>query len=240
MAKYSKADIRKMRRAYLKTQSLSLAAKICGCSPRTIVRYRDMQGWLTPGQIAKHKPDAGGSTLTADIATKLANGWREDISDETLCSILSLTISQLKNWLYKNTVVTIPKTITTIRPDGSQSTVTQAETIGLRDLRTRERGILELDYLQRHARMIKSAETDKDYRTAMRGVEWRLEKRFPKKYGAQSHTNVNVNTAVQANMTMSVDDLKLDLDTRRKILAAIRDGKNGNGQKKELPGDVIE
>ncbi|RLC36816.1 hypothetical protein DRH27_04665 [Candidatus Falkowbacteria bacterium] len=123
--------------------------------------------------------NAGGneSTLTPAIAMQLAKFWRHNISDKTACSVIGITEKQLKGWLERDTEVRIViNTGTTIKE----------QIIGLRVLRTRERGFLEFDFLERHDQAVKDASTALQFGHAIKGLEFMLERRFPNKYGKNS------------------------------------------------------
>ena len=229
MSRYTKRDIAKIRRAFHKTMSCAAAAKICGCNVKTVAKYRDQEGWITKQQVKELCRGGGQTTLTVDIAVKLASGWRLHIEDKNLCPIVGITHSQLRGWLQENTKVTIVRSMRRLSADGTllkdengrDSISRTMETVGLYDLRAREWASLEYDYMTKLAMLIEQAITDKNYMAAFKGIQWVLAKRFPKKFGNLAGVNVNVNTAIQTNV-VSVDELNLPLEIRKLILKKIR------------------
>lgn len=225
--KFTKLQIRKMKRIYTRTRSLEMTAKICDCSVSTIQRYRDREGWVALAVKPDPSPE---TTCSTDIAMRLAVGWRQDISDEALCNIVGVTIGQLKMWLMRNVQVSILHRVKAADPKSKKPAEFDEERIGLRDLRTRQLDTLEYDYLQRLEKLYQKAEDADDFATAIRGRQWRLEKRRPKKYGSQAvGVKVEVNNAMQTNV-VSIDDLNLPLETRKAILAQLRAQQNGESQ----------
>jgi hypothetical protein len=176
---YTKSEIAKMRRAFLKTMSCAAAAKICGCNVKTIAKYRDQEDWITKKQVKELCKGGGQTTLTPDIATKLASGWRLHIEDKDLCPIVGVTHGQLRGWLQENTKVTIVRSVRRLSADGTplkdengRDVVSRTtETVGLYDLRMCEWANLEYDYMAKHAMLIERAIQDKDYRAALKGIE---------------------------------------------------------------------
>jgi hypothetical protein len=68
--------------------------------------YRDLEGWATKEQVKALCKGGGQTTLTPDIAAKLASGWRLHIEDDDLCHIVGITHGQLRGWLQNNTRTT--------------------------------------------------------------------------------------------------------------------------------------
>jgi hypothetical protein len=236
---FTEKQMKEMKRVFDRTLSCALTAKVCGCNPVTVARYRDRGGWIELKKPLGMKSANVPSTLTADIAVRLAVGWRENISDDALCDIIGITEGQLRWWLQNNTSVTIVKTVKQIGADGEPLKDSEgmdlierrAEAIGIHDLRVRQKQSLEFDYLTKHARVIDAAERSGDYRTAVNAMQWRLQVANARKYGGQSG-QVNVNLNSQTNI-VHVDDLNLPLDTRRQILSKIR-------EVKQIPADTQE
>ena len=68
---------------------------------------------------------------------------------------------------------------------------------------------------------------EKDYRTAMKGIEWVLAKRFPKKYGKNSDANININAITQTNVISMQEILSMiPVEIKRQILAKMRENKD--------------
>jgi len=215
--KYSKRDIAKMQRIYKQTMSMTATAAACGCSRGTIKKYRDEQKWVTPKQIKalanKYKND---TTLTTDIANRLYSGWLIHMQDIDLCAITGITWGQLHGWLTRNIEATVIFTVE-VEVDGKKEKQHTMVTAGLRTLRERAWANFEYQGLQKLEQIEKLAIANKDYKTAAAVVEWKLEKRLPKKFGAQATTTVT--TQVQINQ-ISIDELPME--TRKQILAQIR------------------
>ncbi len=243
-SKFSKRDIAHMQKIYQQTMSLTATAKICDCHPSTVKKYRNAQKWVTAQQIRECRQDGNDTTLTPDIAIKLAAGWRLHMQDIDLCPVIGISEKQLKGWLFRNTRVTIIRTITKVGPDGKplegEGNVTRTqETVGLRDLRAREWANFEFSYIQKLMLLAERAEANKDFNTAFKIRAWILAKRLPKKF-AESAININNilsqnQQQVQAPGTFSVDDLKLSLEARKEILAKIRE-RRAYGQERSNDG----
>lgn len=226
-AKYTKRDVAHMHRIYRQTMSLAATAKVYGCCPSTVRRYRDLQKWVTPQQIKQCRQDGNEITLTPDIAIKLAAGWQLQIQDIDLCPIVGITIDQLKKWLLRNTPVTIVVNV----KDQEGKEFKRTETIGLRHLREREWANLEYSFLHQLKKDAADARDAKDYKTAANITEWILSKRMPKKF-AESAININMSQSQQQAQSnvVSVDELDLPLETRKQILAKIREKKQIKGK----------
>ena len=211
--RYSKRDIAKMQRIYKQTMSMTATAAACGCSRGTIKKYRDEQKWVTPKQIKalanKYKND---TTLTPDIAIRLAKGWNVKFEDTVLCDIIGITYNQLTCWLRNNQEVTL--VVNVKKPDGTEER--RVETIGLKQLRAREWAKLSYNLMNNQLVLAQEAKDNNDQATAARIEQWILEKIEPKKYGQQP---ANVTTQVQINQ-ISVDELPIEM--RKQILAQIR------------------
>lgn len=222
MAKpYKRKKISQMKRAFLKTMSCALAAKICECHPSTIAKYRNREGWIDRAQVRKLCKGGKTPTLTADIAIKLATGWRLHVEDADLCYIIGISTGQLNWWLKNDTKVTIVRTAKKVGPDGTPTgeETKYTETIGIHQLRARSWAEFEHSYMQKLSMIAEKAENEGDLATAARTVEWMLAKRMPKKFGDQP--SVAVNVSAQANI-VSMAEINLPLDVRKKILAQIR------------------
>ena len=229
MGKFNKAQQKQMKRAYLKTQSLALAGKIMGCCAATVRRYRDLGGWVGPIQLASHKPDRGGATVTADIAMKFAGMWRLHMANKDACHILGVSYGQVRGWLQSNTEVTIERKIETKSPEGKTLTTrTVKEVIGFHDLREREWSNFQYTNMQKIELSAAALEEKGDHAAAAKIRFRMLEKRLPALFAdhmQQANINVNVNTAIQNN-TINVDDLDLTLEERKKLLGQIRDSQD--------------
>ena len=222
--------IAKMHRVYRQTMSCAMTAKACGCCVNTVVKYRDLQKWITPEQKKLCDKNKRDTTLTPDIATKLAGGWRLHIEDTDLCPIVGITHGQLRWWLQNNTEVTIIRTVRRMGSDGKPIEDEEGvrriiETIGLHDLRAKEWASFEHDYMAKHAMVVENAIAENDHKNALKGIEWALMKRLPKKFAEAGGVNVNVNTALQANV-VSMTEINLPLEVRKQILAQIREKKD--------------
>lgn len=123
---------------------------------------------------------AGGrkTTLTTTIAIQLARMWRHKISDQIACDVIGITKNQLKQWLRTNQIVSI----TVKRTVGEKETLFE-EKIGLQHLRTRERGMILCDYIELHKKAIEGAMDSEKYGDALRGIEFMMEKQFPRQFG---------------------------------------------------------
>lgn len=226
MTRYTKRDIAKMARIYRQTMSMTATAKACGCALTTVKRYRDRQKWVTPQQIKELTPqNFNDTTLTPDIAIRLAKGWNVKFEDTILCDIIGITYNQLSNWLKNNQKVTL--IVNVKKPDGTEER--RQETIGLRQLRAREWAKLSYNLMNNQLALAEDAKKAKDYATAARIEQWVMEKVEPKRFGQTSTTNVT--TQVQINQ-ISIDEL--DLDTRKRILEQIRAKKV---ESKEVKGE---
>ena len=212
-----------MQRVYQQTLSLATTAKACGCQAATVRKYRDMNKWAMPEEIEEAKKTAGRDiTLTPDIAKRLAVGWQMRMDDNDLCYITGITYAQLRGWLNKNTEVSLVFNVTN---EETGVVSKRMETIGLRTLREREWANFEFSTVQRLNYLSKEAVKKGDIRTAASIEEWKLEKKIPKIYGSGSGVNVNVNnnTVNQQNNYIKIETLNLDLETRKKILSAIKE-----------------
>ncbi|UCG55607.1 MAG: hypothetical protein JSU70_12145 [Phycisphaerales bacterium] len=225
---YTKPEIAKMRRAFLKTMSCAAAAKICGCNVKTVAKYRDQEAWITQREVGELCRGGGQTTLTPDIATKLATGWSLHIENDDLCAIIGISPGQLRGWLQNNTQVTIVSSIPRLSADGiplrdksGRASVSRTmETVGLYDLRAREWANFEYTYIQRLDMDADRAEAEGDLNTAFKIRTWILSKRFPSRYGNHA-IDVNVDTATQADI-VNIDELDLPLETRKQILSSMR------------------
>jgi len=224
--RYKPDEVKRMKRAYMRTQSYAMAAKVVGCHPTTIRRFAKRLGWTEP--IDRNALKGRETTLTADIAVRLAIGWRENIGDETLAALVGVSHGQLRWWLENNTQVTIVRRVHKLGPDGKPLTDAngnevverRAEEIGLHDLRVKARAELEFDYLAKHARAIERALAAGDLRTAMHGIEWRLTVHNRPKYAGTAPVQVNVSQQLQ-NL-VNIEELNLPLEVRKQILFEIR------------------
>lgn len=227
-SKYTKPEISKMEKTFLQTMSCAVTAKICGCNVKTIARYRDQEGWITKQQVKELCKGGRETTLTTEIAIKLANGWRLHIGDKDLCSLVGITYGQLRGWLQENTQVTIVRSVRCMSHNGvplkdeqgNDSISRIIETVGLYDLRARERASLEYNYMQKLDILAERAEAAGDFRTAFKIIAWILSKRLPKKFG-NNPIEVNVNTENRPTF-IEIDSLDLPLETRKLILEKIR------------------
>lgn len=231
--RYTRRDIAHMHRIYRQTMSLAATAKVCGCHVSTVAKYRDLQGWITPQQIGQCTK-GNDTTLTPDIAMKLAGMWRLHLDDKDICWLVGITTGQLKQWLYRNAPVTIIRTITRVGPDGKplegEENVTRVkEAVGLRDLRERERASLEYTYNQKLVMVIEQAIQKGDLKTAGNNIQWLMAKKIPQKY-AESGININMSQSQQQGQasTFSAEELDLPLETCKQILAKIREKKQLN------------
>ena len=194
--------------------------------------------WATKEQVKALSKGGGQTTLTPDIAARLASGWRLHIEDDDLCFIVGITHGQLRGWLQNNTQTTFIRSVPRLRVDGTPLRDSKGneivkrvtETVGLYDLRAREWASFEYNYMQKHDMLIDKAIAEKDYRTAMKGIQWVLAKRFPKKYGEARGIDVNANTTPQASARFEIDELNLPLETRKLILKKIRERRDNTTQ----------
>jgi hypothetical protein len=223
MAKRTKLNIPLMQRVYQQTLSLAVAAKACGCTPATVSKYRDINKWVTKEQIAEvNKSNVGRDiTLTPDIAIRLASGWRKRMQDNDLCFIIGITINQLKQWLVKNTEVTVIYNVESA--DGKIEK--RFETIGLRNLKEKEWANFEFNSIQRQEKYRDEAAKAKMYGIAAGIDQWLLEKKIPQTYGRGSGVQVNVNNTTNNNQNnfIKIDSLNLPIETRKQILSAIKE-----------------
>ncbi len=128
--------------------------------------------------------------LTSDIAIRLAAGWRELLTDDVLATVVGVELDVLRGWLEKNEEVVIVRSFKTGKQDtnGNEVIDRRTETIGLNDLRTKEQQRLEYEYLAKHAKLIEDA----DAKTAIKAIQWRLERAIPERYGKDgTPTNIN-------------------------------------------------
>ena len=131
--------------------------------------------------------------LTSDIAIRLAAGWRELLADDVLARVVGIDYDVLRQWLVENKTVQIVRTFKRIAADGSQTTTHETQTVGIADLRQKEMNRMEYELLQQYSQLIKDAQSDGEIKAAMRGIEWRLAKAMPNKYGRDVHpVNVNI------------------------------------------------
>ena len=97
------------------------------------------------------------------------------------------------------------------------------ETVGLYDLRARERASLEYNYMQKLDILAERAEAAGDFRTAFKIIAWILSKRLPKKFG-NNPMEVDINAEIRPTF-IKIDSLGLPLETRKLILEKIRQQK---------------
>lgn len=209
-----------MQKIYQQTMSLSATAKVCGCQLATVRKYRDKNKWATPEEIEEVSKGGRDITLTPEIAKRLAVGWQMRMDDNDLCYITGITYQQLRGWLNKNTEVTLVFNVTN---EETGITSKRMETIGLRTLREREWANFEFSTVQRLNYLSKEAVKKGDIRTAASIEEWKLEKKIPKIYSSNSGVQVNVNNNTQQNNFIKIETLNLDIETRKKILSAIKE-----------------
>lgn len=129
--------------------------------------------------------------LTSDIAIRLATGWRELLTDKALATVVGIDIEVLRQWLDKNEQVVIVRTFLVKDADGEDKKEYREETIGLADLKLKELQRLEYEYLTKHSRLIDeiSEGKNRDVKTAIKAIQWRLEKAMPEKYGKDGSSN---------------------------------------------------
>lgn len=124
------------------------------------------------------KPGGRKTTLTTTIAVQLARMWRHKISDQIACDVIGITINQLKQWLRTNQEVSI-----TVKRIIDEKEKLFGEKIGLQHLRTRERGYVLYDYIELHRKAIDGAMDAGQYRAALSGTQFLMEKQFSKQFG---------------------------------------------------------
>jgi hypothetical protein len=112
--------------------------------------------------------------LTQDIAKRLEGYWRMSglsncITDEQICDIAGIRFDQLRGWLQRNR-----------KPKATDGTYGSE---GLRDIRSRAKAQALASYSQWHLQLTRKAEAAGDIRTALQGVQWMMEKQFPKQFG---------------------------------------------------------
>ena len=215
-SKFTKRDIAKMQRIYQQTLNCTATALACGCSRGYVAKMRDRHKWVTPKQINeladKNKND---TTLTPEIAIKLAAGWRLHINDKDLCPVVGITQGQLVRWLRDDREVTI--VVNVRRSDGTE--IKRMEKVGLWHLREREWANFQYSMLQGLIQDIDDAKLIDDHATAARTRQWLLSKIESKTFGDKAGVEVNVNTATQINQ-INLDDL--DIETKKNILKQLR------------------
>ena len=226
--KFTKRQIAHMHKIYRQTMSVLATARACKCAQSTIRKYRDQQKWVTPKQIKELSGGGNDTTLTTDIAMRLAVGWRMHIEDNKLCHVVGVTEAQLHMWLVRNTPCTV--ILTTKAADGSERK--RMETLGLRTLREREWSSVSFSYIQRILENVKKMEGKdiEDLRGANYDLRWLLSKLEPEQFG-EFNKELSVNVGVQANV-VSIEDLNLDLKTCKRILSKIREKKQIEGETK--------
>lgn len=215
-----KLNIPYMQKIYQQTLSLSATAKACGCQLATVRKYRDKNKWATPEEIEEASKGGRDITLTADIAVRLATGWRRRMIDKDLCYIVGISEGQLRGWLQLNTVVTIIYNVK--QPDGKE--YKRSETIGLRDLKEKEYANCEFNFYQRQDLYREEAYKAKQYGLAAGIDQWNAEHgRMFKIFSNKDKIEINNNTVNQQNNYIKIETLNLDLETRKKILSAIKE-----------------
>jgi hypothetical protein len=216
-------QIERIHQVFLRTGSVVMTAKLCDCNRGTVAKYKQKYHWID--EIEESRLDKGGvqPSLTPEIALKFATMWHFHINDKDICGIVGVKEKQLTNWLQRNTKVVIPIIIKRVDETGNNIEHRTTEKIGFRELRTRERAKLEVDYMTHHENAIKLAIASGDFKAATKALEWVLSKRFPKRYPQNTGISVDVNTTnIQSTTIVNIDDLDLPLETRKQILSKIR------------------
>ncbi len=133
----------------------------------------------TKAKVGKKNKGGRKTTLTTAIATQLARMWRHKISDQIAIDVIGITKGQLDQWLRTNQVVDI----TIVKTDKAGIKKYSTENIGLHTLRARERAFVLYDYMELHKQAIDGAMANDQYKAALGGTEWLMEKQFPKVFG---------------------------------------------------------
>ena len=121
------------------------------------------------------------TTLTTAIAMQLARMWRHKIADNIACDVIGITYQQLRRWINTNQVISV----TMGKTDKAGNTTFFTESIGLQTLRARERGTHLLDYMEKYKTAIDSALSNEQYKAALGGMQFLMEKQWPKVFGKE-------------------------------------------------------
>jgi len=120
--------------------------------------------------------------LTDALAQHMAVMWAHNLTDQTIYESLGIPHKTFYKWLAANRLVCV-------EIDYGENN-TQKIYTGLNELKQRMKSYFEPGYLMRLERIVNSAETKEDYRTASSNLRWLMAKRLPRKYGREAESRI--------------------------------------------------
>ncbi|OXU15723.1 hypothetical protein [Sedimentisphaera salicampi] len=153
-------------------------------------------------------------TLTAETAKQLFDLWQltaGNIPDEQIAPLCGCTFGQLRGWLE--------------RPQVKVDIGSGKEP--LRDIRTRAKIAVKMDYLQRIEKSFELAENNGDPSAMFKITSWLLEKQFPEDFG--NRQKIDISGQSISKLRIDPEEASAAMRTVAKIKAQMMEGEADNG-----------